>query len=46
MDRDNTTARRFYESLGFVEVGDDGNSATMLREPPDVSPPWVSAAPS
>lgn len=32
VDRDNIVARRFYDSLGFVEVGDDGNSVTMLRD--------------
>jgi GNAT superfamily N-acetyltransferase/predicted kinase len=33
VDRDNAGARRLYESLGFVEVGDDGHSLTMLRSP-------------
>ncbi len=31
VDRDNQDARALYDSLGFVEVGDDGNSTTMLR---------------
>lgn len=33
VDHLNTNARTLYESLGFVQVGDDDNSATMLREP-------------
>jgi ribosomal protein S18 acetylase RimI-like enzyme len=31
VDDDNTSARRFYESLGFVDVETVGTSTTMVR---------------
>jgi predicted acetyltransferase/ribosomal protein S18 acetylase RimI-like enzyme len=38
VDRDNTGAHALYRRFGFVEVGDDGNSLTMLHRPPSAQP--------